>query len=278
MNIQENNKKDTLIGFWHGVGDHIIASGAIKRFRELNPDVKIGWAATNRYVKSGIYKYCPHINEIFETHDVWEDPKLGINALKGNRELAKHYHLEALANIANKNGYKRVIQVNLDKVASLPAVHRVDNTYEDLGIDKVDYPYEIWIESNDFGDVFHFLKEKNLFHKDYTFVNITSTCETRNWDKEMVNKFLNRKYSNIGFVYSDDPELMKLNVRAAFEVMKGAKHLVLNNSSFLQAAEVFKKDVDYTFVDCQKWAVDTFKPFHIQWNPIYMNTINLDEL
>jgi hypothetical protein len=270
--------KDVLIGFWHGVGDHIIASPAIKRFRELNPDIRIGWAATNRYVKSGIFKYCPYINEIFETHDVWEDPKLGITALNGDRNTAKHYHLVKLVEIANQNNYKKILQINLDNVTSYPPVHRIDNIFSDFGIEKVNYNFEIWTSKEDEQEVKQFLIDKELLDKKFVFVHATSTCEGRNWNKELVNSFLKRKYGDTPLIFSDSPEIMKMNVRSAFLVMKHASNLVLNNSSYLQAADAFKKDVDYAFYECAKWALGTFRPLNIKCNLINPNITDINTI
>ena len=60
-----------LFVFWHGLGDHILASPAIRAYRKANPDHYIGWAMLERFKNAGYLN--PNIDEFFYTKDAWND-------------------------------------------------------------------------------------------------------------------------------------------------------------------------------------------------------------
>lgn len=59
----------TLFGFWHGLGDNIMAIPALRQYRKSNPDTYIGWAVRRDIDASSLMELCPYIDEVVPFFD-----------------------------------------------------------------------------------------------------------------------------------------------------------------------------------------------------------------
>jgi ADP-heptose:LPS heptosyltransferase len=73
-------KKKVLFVFWHGLGDNILATPAIKKYKLMTGNY-IGWAMLRRFKKAKLFEENPYIDQLHWISDAWNDFKNYKNGL-----------------------------------------------------------------------------------------------------------------------------------------------------------------------------------------------------
>ena len=123
----------TLILFWHGLGDNILATPAIKLFKLSTGDY-LGWTTLKRFRSARLFQFNPYIDRIHYVSDAWND-------FDSYEEGVQAVTKEAYS-IADRCGYDRVVVVNHKSSKK----HKILRTAEELGVDLCgDYATETYL-------------------------------------------------------------------------------------------------------------------------------------
>jgi len=107
-----------LFLFWHGLGDNILATPAIKAYKQQHPDHYIGWAMLRRFESAQLWN--PHIDQYHWVSDAWNnfsDYREGSKqVIKEAERLKSHYDYDKLIVIDHKSSGKHKIYRNADEM------------------------------------------------------------------------------------------------------------------------------------------------------------------
>jgi len=107
-----------LFLFWHGLGDNILATPAIKAYKQQHPDHYIGWAMLRRFQSAQLWN--PHIDEYHWVSDAWNDFRSyqeGCKQVINQAEVIKlEYGYDKLIVIDHKSSGKHKIYRNADEM------------------------------------------------------------------------------------------------------------------------------------------------------------------
>lgn len=107
-----------LFLFWHGLGDNILATPAIRAYRKAHPDHYIGWAMLKRFKSAQLWN--PHIDEYHWVSDAWNDYgsyKEGAKEVAFEaRVIQEAYKYDKLVVIDHKSSKKHKIYRNADEM------------------------------------------------------------------------------------------------------------------------------------------------------------------
>jgi ADP-heptose:LPS heptosyltransferase len=123
-----------LLVSYHGLGDNILLTPVLRKYKEENPQTHIGFTHLKRLPVNELLEECPYIDEFFPISDAWNDfPdfNIGFNSVV---EEAKAY--------ADKNEYNKVIVITTSPEIGL--VHKIHRATHELGITIEDYTTEIF--------------------------------------------------------------------------------------------------------------------------------------
>lgn len=109
-----------LFLFWHGLGDNILATPAIKAYKEAHPDHYIGWAMLRRFKSAQLYN--PYIDEYHWTSDAWndfKDYKMGSDIVRGEAVILKQvYKYDKMIVIDHRSSNKHKIYRTADEMGT----------------------------------------------------------------------------------------------------------------------------------------------------------------
>lgn len=109
-----------LFLFWHGLGDNILATPAIRKYRELHPDHHIGWAMLERFKSAQLWN--PNIDEYFWTSDAWNE--------HGSYEAGRKAVIAEALQIQEDNGYHKLVVIDHKSSGD----HKIHRTANEMGI------------------------------------------------------------------------------------------------------------------------------------------------
>ena len=127
-------KHKVLFLFWHGLGDHVLATPAIKAYRKKHPDHHIGFTILERF-KSAQY-HNPNVDQWHYIPDAWNDfgtPQKGFDAVERIARMIKA-----------DEGYHEFVIVNHKSSGK----HKIHRTADEMGVIVEDvktefyFPYE----------------------------------------------------------------------------------------------------------------------------------------
>ena len=128
-----------LLVFWHGIGDNVMATPALRAYRLAHPDDHIGFMYLRRIHKDGLMEGCPYVDGLHVCSDAWDDYpdyETGVKAVVG----------EARA-VASDQGYDEVVPVTM---RAMPLTHhRIDRIAFELGVTLDSTDTELWISKSD---------------------------------------------------------------------------------------------------------------------------------
>jgi len=123
-----------LIVSYHGLGDNILLTPVLRKYKEEHSGVSIGLAHLRRLPVNDLLEKCPYIDEFFTVSDVWNDfPdfETGFNAV-----------VEEAKVIAQDNEYNtmRVVTTAIET----GHVHKIHRAARELNVVIEDYTTEIF--------------------------------------------------------------------------------------------------------------------------------------
>ncbi len=169
---------NTLLVSWHGIGDNILLTPVIRKFKEDNPEYKIGFAHLGRLPMEDLFKTCPYIDDFFGISDVWNDFE--------DMELGRATVVMEASNYASKNGYERIAEISLNRSLD---VHKLRRAEKELGVKVEDYKTEIFplITDKEKEEADRFLED---ITPPYIFVHRISGSDNRSGSPALMNTFM----------------------------------------------------------------------------------------
>lgn len=121
-----------LFLFWHGLGDNILATPAIRAYKKANPDHYIGWAMLKRFKSAQLYN--PYIDEYHFTNDAWNDFR---NYDEGRASVISEAQL-----IVHKQGYDKLVIIDHKSSGK----HKIHRTADEMGVTVTDTKTEFYFQ------------------------------------------------------------------------------------------------------------------------------------
>jgi hypothetical protein len=124
----------TLIVSWHGLGDNIIITPALKAYKEAHKDEELYLAHLARLPVHDLLAKCPYIKGFHTVSDVWNDfPDV---------EIGREVVMDEAFDYAKQFGYEKVIELTLSP--SLGILHKIHRAAHELGVVVTDYQTKIF--------------------------------------------------------------------------------------------------------------------------------------
>jgi hypothetical protein len=127
----------TLIVSWHGLGDNILITPALKAYKKENKDEELYLAHLARLPVHDLLAKCPYIKGFHTVSDVWND--------YANVELGREEVMNEALGYANQFGYEKVIELTLSP--GLGILHKIHRAAHELGVTVTDYQTKIYPRS-----------------------------------------------------------------------------------------------------------------------------------
>ncbi len=128
----------TLIISWHGLGDNILLTPVLRRYKEVTNE-EIYLAHLARLPVEDVLAECPDIRGFHTITDVWNDyPDVEVGRQAVWRE-ARH--------IAKVHGYDNIREITMAPSLGIP--HKMLRAAHELGIEIQDYQTKIWPKITD---------------------------------------------------------------------------------------------------------------------------------
>lgn len=122
-----------LFLFWHGLGDNILATPAIKAYKEQHPDHYIGWAMLRRFQSAQLWN--PHIDEYHWVSDAWND-------FRSYQEGCKQVVIEAKQIERTNGGYDKLIVIDHKSSGK----HKIYRNADEMGVTVNDPKTEFYFQ------------------------------------------------------------------------------------------------------------------------------------
>jgi len=119
---------------YHGLGDNIILTPVLRKYKELNPDDYVGVTYLKRLPVPDLMKKCKYVDEWIPIKDVWNDFE--------NFEIGYKDVLKDITIYAEINNFDEIIPVTMSP--SLGITHKIHRAAYELGITVDDYHTEIF--------------------------------------------------------------------------------------------------------------------------------------
>ena len=164
---------------YHGLGDNILLTPVLRKYKEDNPEVSIGFTHLKRLPVNELLEECPYIDEFIPVSDAWNDFEnvtVGFNTVM---EEAKMH--------ASNNGYDKVTAITTSP--NLGITHKVHRAAHELGLAVSDYKTEISPKITD--DV---MAEADKFleavEEPYVFLHLKTGNPPKDINKDIIATFL----------------------------------------------------------------------------------------
>jgi ADP-heptose:LPS heptosyltransferase len=110
-----------LFVYWHGLGDNVLATPAIKKYKTTTGH-HVGWMMQGRFKSAELFKHNPYVDQLHWCSDAWNMPG-GIGM--GSR----HVMMQAEA-VALKHNYDKVIPIT----HANKRLHKIHRTAQEMGV------------------------------------------------------------------------------------------------------------------------------------------------
>ena len=122
-----------LFLFWHGLGDNILATPAIKAYKEQHPDHYIGWAMLRRFQSAQLWN--PYIDEYHWVSDAWND-------FRSYQEGCKQVIIEAKQIERTDGRYDKLIVIDHKSSGK----HKIYRNADEMGVTVTDPKTEFYFQ------------------------------------------------------------------------------------------------------------------------------------
>lgn len=247
-----------LFGFWHGIGDLILATPSFRQYQAIHPDTKMSIAVSKSLLSSGLLDFCPYFEHKLEIPSVWES---GIESIEEAIEPYKTtYGFDAIK-LIHQSPYYRY------------GIHKIERTAREMGV----YPLkntetEIFLDLKHEQEALQWLKENNLIQNKYIFLNRKSAFFEKELPKEMAMNFIQKKFPELPVV---EPcvSFPLQHINFTFAILKHAAKVVVVDSAMMHAADALKKPIDFAYFAIRPGIVDEVKPRNVTCNCVESDTI-----
>jgi ADP-heptose:LPS heptosyltransferase len=164
---------------YHGLGDNIIMTPVLKKYREVYPDDHISLTYLKRLPVIELLEDCPYVDEWVPIRDVWND--------FASFEVGYEAVLKGLQERALVNMYDEIIPVTMSP--QLGITHKIHRAAHELKIEIDDYKTEIFphITDEDVKQADEFLE---MVEEPYVFVHLKTGNSPKDVKGNTAMKFL----------------------------------------------------------------------------------------
>ena len=185
--------KRRLLVFWHGIGDNIMATPALRALRKKYPYDHIGYMYLRRIHKDRLMEGTPYLDALYTCSDAWDD--------YANYETGVRAVIEEAKAVARQEGYDEVIPITM-RACSLER-HRIDRIAYELGVELDSWETELAIPNAERQHAEAILREWGITKDDFVVaIHRRGANVHKFWDVEEAQRFVDymRKNYNAKFV------------------------------------------------------------------------------
>ena len=220
---------------FHGLGDAILLTPVLRKYKEEYPETFIGLTHLKRLPTQELFSECPYIDEFFPISDAWND--------FGDFNIGKSkVYIEALA-YAEDNNYDKLQEITMNRQI---AIHKIHRAARELGVRITDYRTKI------FPNITEEIKRKaDEFLKNvrepYTFIHTKTGNSPKDVGKNIITNFIRGvdTYSLIEY-HSNDLGVCHLpigNIPLEMEILSRCNKVICADSFIFHAAGALEKEM-----------------------------------
>jgi hypothetical protein len=219
----------TLIVSWHGLGDNILITPALKAYKNKNKKETLYLAHLARLPVHDLLAKCPYIRGFHTVSDVWND--------FANIELGREEVMNEAFGYANQFGYEKVIELTLSP--GLGILHKIHRAAHELGVSVTDYQTQIFPRKTK-----KIKKQADEYMREVgsptTFIQAKAGNPPKDLSEELVYQILGEyQPSNVIEYGSDMIPANKLpigNIALEMEILSRCDNVVCADSFIMHAA------------------------------------------
>jgi len=243
--------RKTLFLFWHGLGDNVLATPCIKRYKETTGDY-VGWMMLEKFKSSEFFKYNPYIDELHWCSDAWH--VAGHDKIQEGTIIVK---AEA-EKIKEEYGYDRVVVIDH---ASNRKTHKIHRTAHEMGIEM----------GGDLRTYFYNCPEEDLqkyydeieIPDSFVFFNGRTALPAKDLSLDRVKKWMEIKGIGLPIVSPDFTwDTSQVPIHFAADVMRKAHYVALADSALYHVAHALDLNIDLAYFQRGKKVWDIVHPLH----------------
>lgn len=245
--------KKVLFVFWHGIGDNILATPAIKKYKQKTNNY-VGWMMMEKLRPAQLFKQNPYIDKLHWCSDAWhcvepENVKAGSVVVKQEAEA-----------IAEQEGYDDIIVVtHWDKTH----YHKIHRTAAEMGVLIEDNEVKTeFIYSEQ--DIQSFYKKIDL-PEEFVFFNgkTGSASGDKDWPLEWIKQYMYQNQIDLPIISPDFTwNINEVPIGFAADVMKKAKFRFLVDSGLYHIAHALDLPIDLAYFKRGQPVWEQVKPLH----------------
>jgi len=223
-----------------GIGDCIMFSPALHKFKEKYLEDQIDLGVLERIYRSHHFDYCPHINNVFPI-----SPAENFVGEDANR-LAKFYD-------------------SFHPIVTTPTIHNAFSYAKELGVDiSGDDRYEVYIPPKAKEKAKKYLDSIGLENKPYNVIQTVADKPDRNMKPGMIKAY--KDICKFPVVEISD-KFIDEDINVSYEILARSNGAFVCDSAFLHAADAlgFKKILVY---HPTRQELGTWYPLHTEWTLI----------
>ena len=239
----------TLLVFWHGLGDTILATPALRKYRSTCDDY-IGWMMPEIYMKTGIMDHCPYVDELHagsEPRTCCDDYDAGIRIVLKEAEAVKREH-----------GYDRVVVIDHRSSGK----HKILRTADEMGV-TLKLRSELKTEFRYDAAALVPYYERLQLPDEFLFFHGRSGVPKKDFPLDLAKRLMRKKKIDLPIVSPDFSwDISQTPIAFAADVMKRAKYRFFVDSSLYHIAHALRLRVDAAFFKrgVRIWRI--VKPLH----------------
>lgn len=248
FNRRKEGRKRVLFVFWHGLGDNILATPAIKKYK-LTTGNYIGWAMLRRFKKAALFEKNPYIDQLHWISDAWNDfksYKYGCKqVIKEGKAIKKTFGYDEMRVIDHKSSSK----------------HKIFRTADEMGItlEKDEVHTEVYYDPEELKPYY----EKVDLPQEYVFFHGKTGVPSKDLPLELAKRWLKQHGINLPIISPDFTwDYREFPIAFAMDVMRKAKYIVVADSVMYHAAHAMDLYVDLAYFARGEEAWRVVHPLH----------------
>ena len=238
----------TLFVFWHGLGDNVLATPVIKKYKESTGN-HIGWCMLRRFLGSKFFDDFPYVDDVYGISDVWNDFKSfnqGVGAVKQEAEKIKKEH-----------GYDKIVIVSHKSSNK----HKIYRTADEMGVELQEHEIKTFYsyDPNKIKEHYNHIDIPN----EYVFFHGKTGLAIKDLPVEYVKKYMKNNNIDLPIVSPDFSwDVRSIPIAFGVDVMRKAKHIVVADSVFYHFAHAYDMNIDLAYFKKGKGVWDKVHPLH----------------
>lgn len=242
--------KKVLFLFWHGLGDNILATPAIRQYKKSTGDY-IGWMMMERIMGADLFIDNYNIDRIHGCQDAWHCCGKN-NIQEGSKKVIKEAQ-----KVKEEYGYDKLVVI--DHKSSKK--HKIYRTADEMGIsiDGANLATEFSYQYEDIESIY----DEVILPKEYVFFNGITGVEDKNLPLGFVQDYMKNTGIDLPIVSPDFTwDVSQYPIAFAADVMSRAKYIFVADSALYHIAHALRLDVDLAYFQRGDKVWNVVHPLH----------------